>query len=153
MGVKLSNAYFTVRYIGRYTKRPVLAQTRIKHYDGQSVTFEYQDKTEKIHKITTLPVEEFISRLIRHIPDKHFRQIRYYGLYANCTRKDNLAKARTILKLTSGKHLEPLNWRQRQRQENGFDPLICCHCGNELQLTKIVYKSRDGPLKEIIFHE
>jgi len=151
MGERLANARFTVRYIGRYTKRPVLAETRIKKYDGQSVTFEYHDKATNMHKLVTMPAEEFIARLARHIPDKHFRQIRYYGLYANRGKKNELAKSRIVLKLTQGKKIEPINWRQRRKLQRGFDPLICGHCGSELQLIKLVYCSRDGPIKEISF--
>lgn len=32
--------------------------------------------------VETVPVLDFVSRLIRHIPEKHFKMIRYYGLYA-----------------------------------------------------------------------
>lgn len=31
---------------------------------------------------------EFIARLIQHIPEKHFKQIRYYGLYARHRESD-----------------------------------------------------------------
>ena len=151
---KLPNARFTAQYIGRYTKKPVLAESRIKAYDSKSVSFEYEDKTAKLRKVTTLPVEEFMIRLVRHIPDKHFRQIRYYGFYSNRTRRDDLAKAKLILKQTAGKKLTPLNWRLRRKIQNGgHDPLICHRCKVELVLVKIVYKSRDGPLKEIIFEQ
>ncbi|MDR0649939.1 MAG: transposase [Candidatus Peribacteria bacterium] len=34
-------------YIGRYVKRPVIAQSRILDYDGDTITFCYIDKTEK----------------------------------------------------------------------------------------------------------
>ncbi|MDD6292588.1 MAG: transposase, partial [Eubacteriales bacterium] len=30
----------------------------------------------------TLPAIDFIKRLIRHIPEKHFKMIRYGGIYA-----------------------------------------------------------------------
>ena len=151
MGRRLGNARFTASYIGRYTKRPVLAQTRIKAYDGQTVTFEYEDKAVKEHKLMTIPVKEFMTRLIRHIPDKNVRYIRYYGAYANRTRTDDLAKAQAILKLAEGKRLEPVYWRDRCKWQTGYDPLTCCHCGSELKLVKLVYRSRDGPLKEISF--
>lgn len=151
MGERLANARFTVRYIGRYTKRPVLAQTRIKNYDGQSVTFEYHDKANHEHKLVTMPVEQFMARLVSHIPDKHFRQIRYYGLYASRDKRNDLDKARVILGLTQGKRPEPLNWRERRKQQRGFDPLVCGHCHSELQLIKLVYCSRDGPMTEISF--
>ena len=126
-------------------------QTRIKNYDGQLVTFEYHDKATKEYRVVTVTVEKFITRLVRHIPDKHDRYIRYGGIYANRSRRNGLAKARAILKLTQGKQLERVNWRQRRKLEHGFDPLICGHCGSELKLVKLVYKSRDGPLKEISF--
>ncbi|WLR42431.1 transposase [Bacillus carboniphilus] len=33
-------------------------------------------------KRETISVEEFISRLIRHIPDEQFKTIRHYGMYS-----------------------------------------------------------------------
>lgn len=151
MGERLANARFTVRYIGRYTKRPVLAQTRIKKYDGQLVTFEYHDKAVGEHKLVTMPVEQFMTRLVRHIPDKHFRQIRYYGLYASRGKKGNLNKAMVILRLSQKKRIAPLNWQQRRKLQRGFDPLVCGHCQSELKLVKLVYCSRDGPMQEVSF--
>lgn len=46
-------------------------------------TFLYHDKTEGIEKRETVTVEEFITRLIRHIPDEQFNTIRHYGVYAH----------------------------------------------------------------------
>jgi hypothetical protein len=151
MGDRLANARFTVRYIGRYTKRPVLAQTRIKFYDDQSVTFEYHDKAAREHKLVTMPVAQFITRLVSHIPDKNFKQIRYYGLYANRAKQEELARSQAILKLTAGKRLDPVCWRQRRKLQRGFDPLVCGYCGAELRLVKIFCKTRAGPLREISF--
>lgn len=153
MGVKLPTAKFTAQYIGRYTKRPSVAQSRIKDYDGEFVTFEYEDKHEKVHRLLKLPVLEFIGRLTRHIPEKNFRQIRYAGLYANRSRTHDLLVARTLLCLRQGKPIKSLDWRHRRKLQTGFDPFVCCHCGSQLKLIKIVYKSRDGPLEEINFDE
>jgi len=128
-----------------------MAQSRIKDYDGEWVTFEYEDKRTKEHMLTPLPAEEFIALLIRHIPDKHFRQIRYAGMYSTRTRKRDLATARACLKLERGKDPIPLNWRERRRRSAGYDPLACPKCGEELALVKVAYRSRDGPLKERTF--
>jgi hypothetical protein len=128
-----------------------MAQSRIKAYDGEYVTFEYEDKRTKEHVLTRLAAEEFIARLIRHIPDKHFRQIRYGGIYATRSRGHDLDVARACLKLEQRKDVEPMKWRERRRKENGLDPLICPRCGNELTLVKVAYRSRDGPLKERTF--
>lgn len=151
MGIRLDNAEFTTQYIGRYTKRPAMAESRIKNYDGKFVTFEYQDKKENIYNTITLPVKEFIARLIRHISDKNFRQIRYYGLYANRNRGNDLLVAQTVLCLAKGKPIKILDWRYRRMLQNGYDPLICCHCGTQLKLVKITYPTRAGPLQEISF--
>jgi len=37
------------------------------------------DKTDGKEKREKITVEEFIGRLIRHIPDENFKTIRYYG--------------------------------------------------------------------------
>lgn len=151
MGIRLSNARFTTQYIGRYTKRPVLAQSRIKDYTGGCVTFEYEDKTEGVHKLTQMTVEEFIARLIVHIHDKHFRQIRHSGMYATRTRKANLAMARGLLRQEPKEETPRTMWRDRRRTQNGYDPLICHRCGVPLTLVTVTYRSRDGPLVERTF--
>ncbi len=148
VGRSLASARFTTYYIGRYAKRPAMAQSRIKDYDGEWVTFEYEDKRTGEHERTTFSAEAFLALLIRHIPDKHFRQIRYGGIYSTRSRKRDLAVARAALKLEQGKSAVLLDWRERRRRENGIDPLICPRCGKELALVKVAYRSRDGPLKE-----
>jgi hypothetical protein len=67
-----------LKYIGRYIRRPAIALGRIEEYDGQFVTFKYMDKTDGKEKREKVMVEEFIGRLIRHIPDENFKTIRYY---------------------------------------------------------------------------
>jgi hypothetical protein len=69
IGACLLDPRATVRYIGRYTKRAVLAEYRITHYDGKVVRFAYKDyaKGGKT-SFKTLPVLAFIGRLIRQSP-------------------------------------------------------------------------------------
>ncbi|WP_339060280.1 transposase [Tepidibacillus marianensis] len=76
-----------LRYIGRYIRRPAIGINRIEAYDGQWVTFKYHDKTDGKEKTETVSVEEFISRLIRHIPDEQFKTIRHYGVYSRRIKK------------------------------------------------------------------
>nr|WP_246294586.1 transposase [Paenibacillus planticolens] len=61
-------------YIGRYMKRPAIALKRIKSYDGEYVVFSYHDKTSGEEKTEKVTVEEFIARVIRHIPDENLKQ-------------------------------------------------------------------------------
>ena len=72
VGEKLSNAQFTVRYIGRYTKRPAIAESRITAYDGKTVTFNFVDhKTEKLtfhtqnrHPMAATPIKSACKAII-----------------------------------------------------------------------------------------
>ena len=77
-----------MKYIGRYLGRPVIATSRIDKYDGENVTFHYNRHEDDVYVEETLPALEFIERLIRHIPEKHFKMIRYYGLYARSRTQD-----------------------------------------------------------------
>ncbi|MDR0650501.1 MAG: transposase [Candidatus Peribacteria bacterium] len=83
-----------IGYIGRYVKRPVIAQSRILDYDGDTITFCYIDKTEKdffkrIKNITCSDME-FIESLVQHIPNKYFHMIYYYGIFANRVKTEYL---------------------------------------------------------------
>lgn len=133
IGEKLSNAAFTVRYIGRYTKRPAIAESRITAYDGETVTFNFVDhKTDRL-TFHTLPVEEFIGKLIRHIPDENFRIIRYSGFYANRVRGKLLPKVFAILHQDLEKAKQKLAnlsswWRKHIERFTRLDPLVCSLC-------------------------
>jgi hypothetical protein len=69
-----------VRYIGRYIRHPAIAESRIERYDGETVTFYYLDDDRVKHHVE-MTVDEFISAVIGHIPDKQFKTIRHYGIY------------------------------------------------------------------------
>ena len=45
----------------------------------------------------TLTSDEFMRRFLLHVLPSGFHRIRHYGLIANTTRKDNLARARELL--------------------------------------------------------
>ena len=114
-------------YIARYMKRPAIALKRILSYDGNNVTFRYFDKKAKREKIETVNVIEFISRVIRHIPDRNFKTIRYYGLYS----RRNKTKFDKILKVKKNK-IPKKQWREKIKEMTGKDPLVCRRCGIEM---------------------
>jgi len=123
-----------LRYIGRYIRRPAIGLNRIEEYDGQNVTFNYHDKTDGKKKSETVSVEEFISRLIRHIPDEQFKTIRHYGMYSR--RSKNLSKKVLIEWQKKAKRwivnvkktLRRQTWRQRIVSSGRKDPLVCPKC-------------------------
>lgn len=122
-----------VGYIGRYMRRPAMALSRIVKYDGEKVTFKYFDKTEQKEKEETITVEEFITRIIRHIPDEQFKTIRYYGIYSRRGKRlaDKLMEAYLgSQKRYNGnqKRVQQIGWRNKIKEFTGKDPLECKRC-------------------------
>jgi hypothetical protein len=138
LGKTLKESGHTVRYVGRYSKKPVMAEYRIKSFDGISVTFSYNDHSTKQCLYTTITVEEFISKLIRHIPDQNFRNIRHSGIFANRVRTKLLSKARFILNQTPRHKPVPLSFQQRYKKTFNIDPLACNNCGTPMVLSAVV---------------
>jgi hypothetical protein len=136
IGASLLDPRFSVKYIGRYTKRAVMAEYRIVYYDGKIVRFAYKDYAEGGKtSYMTLKVNTFIGRLIRHIPDKYFPMIRYSGLFCNRWKKLYLSQARAALNQpeTDDSDNIPLkSWAERQAEYTGIDPLTCPHCQKPL---------------------
>ncbi|WP_334299255.1 MULTISPECIES: transposase [Clostridia] len=70
-----------MKYISRYLGRPVIATSRIDAYNGTSVTFHYQRHEDHETVTECIPAIDFIKRLIVHIPDRHFKMVRCYGIW------------------------------------------------------------------------
>ncbi len=117
-----------IGYIGRYIRRPAISLRRIVSYDGKTVTFKYFDKKDKKEKIETITVMEFITRIIRHIPDRGFKTIRYYGIYS----RRNKAKVDKILKIKRNK-VPKKRWKEKVEAGTGKNPLMCSRCGIEME--------------------
>jgi hypothetical protein len=87
-------------YLSRYTHRVAIANSRLLALDEQGVTFKWKDYRAKErcrYKTMTLAPEEFMRRFLLHVLPAGLHRIRHYGLFANTTRKDNLAQARELL--------------------------------------------------------
>jgi len=132
-GHSLEEKEFTIRYVGRYGKRPVLAESRLEAFDGTTVTFRYKDRATGENVRLSLPVAEFIARLVQHIPDEHFRVLRHAGLFANRCRKKGLAQARRALRQPAPPQPQPLLWRKLLQKTFGQDPLTCPLCQTIMQ--------------------
>jgi hypothetical protein len=133
----------TVQYLGKYLKKPPLAETKINAYDGTNVTFTFLDHHTKSYRKKTLPVADFIKALIMHIPDRYFRMIRYYGFLANRVRTHYL----TILNHEQDPNQSSyLSYLKRFMKAFGTNPLQC-RCGTSLRLSSIAFAT---PLYELI---
>jgi hypothetical protein len=126
------------KYIGRYTGRPAIAESRIIKYDGEKVTFFYERHEDNKRIEVELDVFEFIKKVIIHIPEKQFKMIRYYGIYArNNKYKDKFFK---LVNEKIAMELKKLRkWEYRILKAFGIDPLKCEKCGSTMRLDGIYY--------------
>jgi hypothetical protein len=133
------------KYITRYVKHPVISDTRITDYDGQDVKFWYQHPTTKEKRTIIMPVFKFIHAVLRHLPEKHFRAVTYYGLYSpNYPQKEQIQTVFSI----EGKTVDPLklNWREMVYLKTGRNPICCPICGRKMVLVATVYWKNGDPI-------
>ena len=134
----LTNNQDVLKYIGRYLGRPVIATSRIDNYDGENVTFHYNRHEDNEFVSETVSAIEFIKKLIIHIPEKHFKMIRYYGIYAKHHRHEG--KLSLFIPKEKRRFLIRQNaWRTSISLSFHFDPLLC-KCGHEMTLLQFYLK-------------
>lgn len=142
------NPSVVMKYIGRYLGRPVIATSRIDKYDGDTVTFHYNRHEDDKLITETIPALEFIQRLIRHIPEKHFKIIRYYGLYARHRKEDDKLR-RAISKEKHKIFLSFNRWRNCISLSFGYDPIQCPCCKNTMVILEIYHNHKRVSLTEM----
>lgn len=70
-----------VEYVTRYCGRVAISENRILNYDGNNVTFCYNDHKDNSYHKLTVTASQFITILLRHLLPNDFKIIRYYGFY------------------------------------------------------------------------
>ena len=126
-------------YLGRYTHRVAISNSRLVHVNEQRVTF----RTKNANKTTITPVE-FLRRFVQHVLPNGFHKIRHYGLYAGSSARTGgrLEQARNLLPvleraaspvLAIGQLLEQLAKR------------LCPHCGATMQFMPLPTASSRAP--------
>ena len=95
---RVTSAKGIARYVARYVRHPAIAESRISEFNrlSNTVMFWYKDEASGERKFVTFGALEFIGRLVRLIPDRNLKLIRYYGLYSRRT-KGKLLKVLTSL--------------------------------------------------------
>ena len=136
------------KYIGRYLGRPVIATSRIDKYDGEMVTFHYHRHEDEKYMEETITAMDFIKRLIRHIPEKHFKMIRYGGLYAR-HRKDDSKLHRAISRSKHSVYRSFNRWRSAILSSFGYDPLECPDCKHKMTFLELYYNHQRVSLEEL----
>ena len=90
-----------LQYLGRYTHRVAIANSRLTALKDGMVSFRYKDRKNNRLKQTTISAVEFIRRFLIHTLPQGFVRIRHYGFLANRDRNTHLSFIRRLLKLPS----------------------------------------------------
>jgi hypothetical protein len=89
-----------LKYLSRYTHRVAIANSRLVFVGDGGVRFRYTDYAAGA-KVRELRAEEFLRRFLLHVVPTGFVRIRHYGLLANRTRQNKLARARQLLAIVA----------------------------------------------------
>jgi Putative transposase/Transposase zinc-binding domain len=121
-------------YLGRYTHRVAIANSRLVSIADGTVSFRWRDyRHGNGQKIMALDADEFIRRFLLHSLPDGFHRIRHYGFLANGCRRARLATIRPLLALAMPATVDSESAAPR-RQLPGFDHTACPCCGGTLRI-------------------
>jgi hypothetical protein len=124
-------------YLGRYTHRVAIANSRLVDLDDDHVAFSWKDYRQNgAVKIMKLKPDEFIRRFLLHTLPDGFHRIRSFGFLANSHRADKLALCRSLLadraELTAPENAYPSSVNSSNRPN--ADPPVCPDCGGVMRI-------------------
>ena len=125
-----------LKYLSRYLRGGPLNPKQIVRCDTNQIGFRYKDHRDKRTKLLNLKPQEFIRRVLLHVPESGQHTVRHYGLYAGASRK----KRNNCRELLGGL-LETL----QNTEELKTVKLTCRCCGSEMRLKWAIHpKPRKG---------
>lgn len=114
-----------LRYAGRYVRRPPIAQYHIQEITANEVQFRRKVKVDGRKQWTTIQcsLQEFVSMLAQHVPDRYRHAVRHFGLLSPRTKAKNLSAVFTLLGQKKRTRPQRLGWAFSIRRHFGVDPL------------------------------
>jgi hypothetical protein len=136
-------------YLGRYTHRVAITNSRLTAFENHRVTFRWKDyRHDDPRRLMTLDAGEFIRRFLLHVLPAGFHRIRQYGFLANGHRADKLALCRRLLQVQPQAATATVEDGADQAQSRPKpEPLPSCPCcgGQMLRLGPIPRQPRNSP--------
>lgn len=139
-----------MKYVGRYIKRGPISERRICSYDGKRVVITYAHPEKHEHSTFSVEVNEFILRLLQHVPAKGTHCARVYGLY-HSTQREKLNRARAHFGQAPYEPLtEPPDVHELlHRMFPNFKGDLCPHCHARLVTVFVMRHNRSPPIVEV----
>lgn len=133
-----------IERLGRYLLRSPVAVERLL-FDLSTGEVVYRPKQAHEHRepgAQSFEPEEFLARLLQHVPEPRLHQVRYYGRYSNAARARCRARDLEAQPAvaphddpdTSERRQARRAWAQLIRRVYEVDPLICQECGGEMRI-------------------
>ncbi len=121
-----------LEYLGRYTHRVAISNSRLVSLNEGEVTFRWKDyRQESAPKRMRLDAHEFIRRFLLHVLPRGLQRIRHYGLLGNRHRAVKLARCRALLAMpapAATPSLRTLDYRDRYEWLTGRSLRRCPVC-------------------------
>ena len=135
----LNNNIYAIKYIGRYLSRAPIAEYKIIDFYDNKVTFYYESLADDKQRIElTLDAETFLSKLIIHIPPKHFKMIRRFGIYSRNI-KSELKNIMKFMRKYVSKYSNFAFFQLELWKPFGVNPFYCFKCNTRMKVKKISY--------------
>ena len=133
-----------IEYLGRYTHKIAISNSRILDIENGKVTFKWRDYRDNKEKIMTISAEEFIRRFLMHILPKRFIKIRHYGIMSNRNRKTKLKACQKLTGCSDIKaKFKDLNPVEIILKITGRDVTKCPCCKIGTMISKIFKHIKD----------
>ena len=128
---KFPNLQKGIEYVTRYCGRVPISENRIVNYDGKIVTFSYIEHKDNSYHEITVPAQEFIFMILRHLITSQYKIIRYYGFYR---KKHKLHDKMILLIDKSKRNIRKIFLKHRLSILKSFnrDPYNCPKCNTKL---------------------
>lgn len=140
-----------LQYLGIYTYRIAISNSRILGLQNGTVSFRWRDYADgDKQKIMPLKADEFIRRFLIHVlPDRYVR-IRHFGLLGNRRCKDNISLCRELLgncKTVTKEKDKSETWQEQLLRICGIDVTVCtvCRKGKMLRVEVLPPSRCNGP--------
>jgi len=117
-----------LKYLGRYTHRVGIANSRLVDVSDGAVTF----RTKNGKTVTVTPVE-FLRRFVQHVLPDGFHKIRHYGLYAGAADKARHVAQEHLAPKATGTSAPTSTWSEQLRDVTGRDVHRCPQCGDAIE--------------------
>lgn len=137
----LNNNIYAIKYIGRYLSRAPIAEYKITNFSNGKVTFYYESLADDKEKVeVTLDAETFLSKLIIHIPPKHFKMIKRFGIYSRNV-KLKIKRIMSTMQKNIYKYTKTTFYQSEIWEAFKLNPFYCFECRIKMRVKYISYFS------------